>query len=96
MKWVLPEKRDISWRWIARLTSSHDLSRSGHTNDTIPRWSLRNLVLEGSLFDLIIENVPGARGSDDPNSEWVVVTAVATRTQIRSGNKDTKSLEIKK
>ena len=46
--------------------------------------------LKDPLFDLVIENVPGPRESDDPNSEWGVVTAVATRTQIRSGNKDTK------
>ena len=43
------------------------------------------LCLHDPLFDLIIENVPGARRSDDPNLEWGVVTAVATRAQARSG-----------
>ena len=36
------------------------------------------LCLQDSLFDLIIGNVARARRSDDPNPEWVVVTAVAT------------------
>ena len=39
------------------------------------------LCLQDPIFDLIIGNVPGARISDDPNPEWVVVTAVATRAQ---------------
>ena len=43
---------------------------------------------------LIIGNVPGARRSDDPNPEWGVVTAVATRAQARSG-KDPKPLKMK-
>ena len=47
------------------------------------------------LLDLIIGNVPGARGSNDPNPEWGVVTAVATRAQIQSGNKNTKPLKLK-
>ena len=51
------------------------------------------LCLQEPLFDLIIENVPGARRSDDPNPEWGVVTAAATRAQARSG-KDSKPLEI--
>ena len=52
------------------------------------------LCLQNPLFDLIIENVPGARRSDDPNPEWGVVTAVATRAQARSG-KDPKPLKMK-
>ena len=38
--------------------------------------------------------MPGARKSDDPNLEWGVVTAVATRAQARSG-KDPKPLKMK-
>ena len=38
--------------------------------------------------------MPGARRSDDPNPEWGVVTAVATRAQARSG-KDPKPLKMK-
>ena len=38
--------------------------------------------------------MPGARRSDDPNPEWRVVTAVATRAQARSG-KDPKPLKMK-
>ena len=52
------------------------------------------LCLQGLLFDLIIGNVPGARRSDDSNSEWGVVTAVASRAQARSG-KDPKPLKMK-
>ena len=52
------------------------------------------LCLQGPLFDLIIGNVSGARRSDDPNPEWGVVTAVATRAQARSG-KDPKPLKMK-
>ena len=52
------------------------------------------LCLQDPLFDLIIENVPGARRSDDPNPEWRVVTAVAARAQARSG-KDPKPLKMK-
>ena len=51
------------------------------------------LCLQDPLFDLIIGNVPGARRSDDPNPEWGVVTAVATRAQARSG-KDPKPLKM--
>ena len=49
------------------------------------------LCLQDPLLDLIIGNVPGARRLDDPNPEWGVVTAVATRAQARSG-KDPKPL----
>ena len=52
------------------------------------------LCLQEPLFDLIIGNVPGARRSYDPNPEWGVVTAVATRAQARSG-KDPKPLKMK-
>ena len=52
------------------------------------------LCLQDPLFDLIIGNVPGARRSDDPNPDWVVVTAVATRAQARSG-KNPKPLKMK-
>ena len=52
------------------------------------------LCLQNPLFDLIIGNMPGARRSDDPNPEWGVVTAVATRAQAWSG-KDPKSLKMK-
>ena len=52
------------------------------------------LCLQDPLFDLIIGNVPGARRSDDPNPEWGVVTAVATRAQARSG-KDPIPLKMK-
>ena len=52
------------------------------------------LCLQDPLFDLIIGNVPAARKSDDPNPEWGVVTAVATRVQVRSG-KDPKPLKMK-
>ena len=52
------------------------------------------LCLQGPFFTLIIGNVPGARTSDDPNPEWGVVMAVATRAQARSG-KDPKSLKMK-
>ena len=51
------------------------------------------LCLKDPLFDLIIGNVPGAREPDDPNPEWAVATAVATRAQMRSGNKDTKAIK---
>ena len=40
-------------------------------------------------------NVLGARGSDDPNLEWGVVTAVAARAQIRSCNEETIPLKMK-
>ena len=52
------------------------------------------LCLQDPLFDLIVGDVPGARRSDDPNAEWGVVTAVATRAQARSG-KDPKPLKMK-
>ena len=52
------------------------------------------LCLQDPLFDLIIGYVPGAKRSDDPNPEWVVVTEVATRAQARSG-KDSKPLKMK-
>ena len=52
------------------------------------------LCLQDPLFDLIIGNVPGARRSDNPNPEWGVVTAVATRAQARNG-KDPKPLKTK-
>ena len=52
------------------------------------------LCLQHPLFDLIIGDVPGARRSDDPNSEWGVVTAVATSAPARSG-KDPKPLKMK-
>ena len=52
------------------------------------------LCLQNPLFDLIIRNVPGARRLDDPKPKWGVVTAVATRTQARSG-KDPKPLKMK-
>ena len=57
---------------------------------TVEAWCLQD-----PLLDLIIGNVPGARRSDDPNPEWGVVTAVATRAQARSG-KDPKPLKMKK
>ena len=38
--------------------------------------------------------MPGTRRSDDPNPEWVVVTAVATKAQALSG-KNPKPLEMK-
>ena len=53
------------------------------------------LCLKDPLFDLIIGNEPGAKGLDDPNPEWGVVTAVATRAQIRNGNNHTRPLKIK-
>ena len=37
--------------------------------------SVEALCLKDPLFDLIIGNVPGGRGSDSSNSEWEVVTA---------------------
>ena len=52
------------------------------------------LCLQNPLFDLIIGNVPGARRSDNPNPQWGVVTAVATRAQAQSG-KNPKSLKMK-
>ena len=52
------------------------------------------LCLQDHLFDFIIGKVSGARRSDDPNSEWGVVTTVATRAQARSG-KDPKPLKMK-
>ena len=52
------------------------------------------LCLQDPIFDLIIGNVPGAKRSDDPNTEWGVVTVVATRAQVRSG-KDPKPLKMK-
>ena len=52
------------------------------------------LCLQDPIFDLIIGNVPGARRSDDPNPEWAVVTAVATRAQARS-DKDPKPFKMK-
>ena len=52
------------------------------------------LCLQDPLFNLIMGNVPGARRSDDPNPEWGVVTAVATRAQAPSG-KDPKPLKMK-
>ena len=52
------------------------------------------LCLQNPLFDLIIGNVPGARRLGDPNSEWGVVTAVATRAQPPS-DKDPKPLKMK-
>ena len=52
------------------------------------------LCLQDLLFDLIIGNGPAARRSDDPNPEWEVVTAVATRAQAWSG-KDPKPLKMK-
>ena len=51
------------------------------------------LCLQDPLFDSIIGNVPGARKSDNPNSEWGVVTAEATRAQARS-DKDPKPLKM--
>ena len=56
--------------------------------------TVKALCSQNPLFDLIIGNVPGARRSDDPNSEWGVVTAVATKAQARSG-KDPKPLKMK-
>ena len=50
------------------------------------------LCLNNPLCGLIIGNVPGTRGSDDSNPEWRVMTTVAARAQIRSGNKGTKPL----
>ena len=38
--------------------------------------------------------MPEARRSDDPNPEWEMVTAVATRAQARCGN-DPKPLKMK-
>ena len=52
------------------------------------------LCLQNPLFDLIIGNVLGARRSYDPNPEWGVVTALATRAQARSGKNPT-SLKMK-
>ena len=52
------------------------------------------LCLQGPRYDLIIGKVPGARRSDDPNSEWGVVTAVATRAQARS-SKNPKPFKVK-
>ena len=52
------------------------------------------LCLQDPLYDIIIGNVPGARRSDNPNPEWGVVTAEATRAQARSG-KDPKPLKMK-
>ena len=52
------------------------------------------LSLQDPFFDLIIGNVPGTRRSDDPNSEWEMMTAVATGVQARSG-KDPKPLKMK-
>ena len=52
------------------------------------------LCSQDTLFDLIIRNVPGARRSDGPNPEWGVLTAVATRVQVRN-DKDPKPLKMK-
>ena len=52
------------------------------------------LYLQDLHFDLIIGNVHEARRLDDPNPEWGVVTAVATRARARSGN-DPKPLKMK-
>ena len=56
--------------------------------------TIETLCLQNPRFDLIIGNVPRARKSDDPNPEWGVVTAVATRARARSC-KDPKPLEMK-
>ena len=56
--------------------------------------TVKVLCLQGPLFDSIIGNVSGDRRSNDPNPEWVVVTAVATRAQERSG-KNPKPLKMK-
>ena len=55
--------------------------------------TVKALRLQDPLFDLIIGNVPEAKRSDNPNPEWGVVTAVATRAQARSG-KDPKPLKM--
>ena len=52
------------------------------------------LCLKDPLFDLIIGNVPGARGPGDPNPEWGVVAAVVTRAQARE-SKEPKPLKVK-
>ena len=52
------------------------------------------MLAQDPFFDLIIGNEPGARRSDDPNPEWGVVTAVATRALARSG-KEPKPLTMK-
>ena len=56
--------------------------------------TVKALCLQDPLFDLIIGDVPGPGRSDDPNPEWGVVTAVATRAQTSSG-KDPRPLKIK-
>ena len=43
--------------------------------------TVQTLCLQDPLFDLIIENVPGARRSYDPNPEWGVVMAKSASTK---------------
>ena len=50
--------------------------------------------MKDPLFDIIIGNVPGTRKSNNPNPEWRVVTAPATRAQARE-HRNPKPLKAK-
>jgi len=46
------------------------------------------LCLQDPLFDLIVGNIEGARGPDDPDAKWGIAAAVVTRSQAHKDEVD--------
>ena len=46
-------------------------------------WEVDALCLREPLFDLIIENMRGARNPNDPDSSWGIIAATITRAQAQ-------------
>ena len=53
---------------------------------------LEALVMPSPLYDVIIGNVPGARGPGDPDPLFAETAAVETRSQMQKSSKGVKPL----
>ena len=98
IKTELVDETDFTGEMGHTMTVDHTIKRAPMAKVEVDTpffvGTVEVLCLQDPLFDVIIGNVPGASRSDDPNPEWGVVTAVATRVQARSG-KDPKPLKVK-
>ena len=69
------------------MTVAHTLLKAPFANVEIntPYYSgtVEVLCLSDPLYQLIIENIPGARASNDPDKTWCVEAAAVTRSEAR-------------
>ena len=83
----LVKDKEITNRTGYMLTVDRTVRRApvGMVNIDTPYYTgrMEALCLQDPLFDLIVGNIEGARGPDDPDVKWDVATAVVTRSQAR-------------